>query len=174
MVESVRHQTIVEYVDKLQVGLNELRERARRLQVDYEADRTVVEAEIARYESLITDARRQAAEEKRFVAEITNQKDALLKPRRPSSAKSSTTTDFPTNVTKTAKAPSKLKAVQVAAEQIVREEGRAMKRSELTRRLQLVGYLVDSDNPIDLLRKALSSHEVLKFDVKIGYYISPQ
>lgn len=182
IMEPLRQRAIADYVSRLRAGLMALLEEAKELRAAYEAELSAMDAEIARYERLIEDAQKQAEEESRFTATVAKQHGPSLSQSAGggklirSSLGSDATKHHRSRGPKRLKATAgsaKSDALRAAAEQVLHEEGRPLKRAELTRRLQMLGFLAESDNPVDLVRKALQHHEVLRFDVKRGYFLAP-
>lgn len=170
-VTTMRHQAIVDYVDQLHSGLHDLRHRALDIRAAYEAELSIINAEIARYELLIEDAKKQADDEALFVAQMEMKRALPASSNLNNNEIEVLLSSQGHQNTEAVKGRSKSSVLQAAALRVIREEGRPVKRGELARRLQLAGYLLDSENPVDLLRKALNNHDVLNFDVKRGYYI---
>lgn len=175
IMEPLRQRAIADYVSRLRAGLLALLEEAKELRAAYEAEVSAMDAEIARYERLIEEAQKQAEEESRFTATVSKRPDPSLSQsagRSKLRRGSLVTKQHSGPGLKAAVGSSKSDALRAAAEQVLLEEGRPLKRAELTRRLQTLGFLAESDNPVDLVRKALQHHENVRFDVKRGYFLA--
>lgn len=174
-MEPLRQRAIADYVSRLRAGLMTLLEEAKELRAAYEAELSAINAEIARYERLIEEAQKQAEEESRFTATASKRPSPPLtqSASRSKLMRSSLgTKQHGVTGLKAAVGSSKSDALRAAAEQVLLDEGRPLKRAELTRRLQTLGFLAESDNPVDLVRKALQHHENVRFDVKRGYFLA--